>query len=111
MVADSGAIPLLVQMLQHGSPAETERAATVLANVAANGANEEIRERIAKAGAIPPLVRMLQGGTSGEKTYAAAALIVLATSPARRDEISRGECIPALVALLMMAPRSSQTMR
>jgi hypothetical protein len=99
MIAATGAIPRLVQLLGPGVPPAVQYgSAAVLMNLAAIA---DLRETIADAGAIPPLVRLLVGDRAEP---AAGALANLCGTPMNVDiqaAIAAAGAIPRLVQLML----------
>jgi hypothetical protein len=75
-IASAGAIPLLVQLVKPGSPADVQHDAARTLTVLS--ANSDRAASIATAGAIPPLAQLLRSDADdGIKAVAAEALVAI----------------------------------
>lgn len=98
-IAGVGAIPALVEWLDHPNLGPPPMAARALAELSSE--NEETQNTIAKAGAIVPLVAMLINGSVEEQRWAASAIAELAAANVSSQEvITEKGGIPPLVELL-----------
>ncbi|KAF1778089.1 Armadillo-type fold [Phytophthora cactorum] len=91
VIAQEGAIPPLVSLLQSGTSAQKQWSTYTLGNLAYNDDN---RVKITLEGAIAPLVKLLQTGTDAQKQWA--------YSNANRALIVEEEGISLLVTLGLM---------
>lgn len=98
VIADCGAITLLVDLL-HSADIETqENAVTALLNLSLNDNN---KTAIANAGAIEPLIHVLKTGTAEARENSAATLFSLSVFEENKVKIGRSGAIPPLVELLV----------
>ncbi|KAG1656678.1 hypothetical protein FOA52_016022 [Chlamydomonas sp. UWO 241] len=95
-IVAAGAIPALVHLLGHGSPAEVQESAAEVLGTLADYAGNTIAVAIADAGAIPLLVQLL-GPDSPDVVHETTALMTLA---ANSVAIAAAGAIPSLVRLL-----------
>lgn len=99
IIAEAGAIPFLVTLLNSPDPRIQENAVTALLNLSIHDNNKTL---IMAAGAIDSIVKVLQlGKTMEAKENAAAAIFSLSIIPEFRTIIgAHPRAIPALVGLL-----------
>ncbi|KAF8088839.1 hypothetical protein N665_0529s0035 [Sinapis alba] len=97
VIGNSGAIVLLVELLQSNDSATQENAVTALLNLSINDNNKSL---IAAAGAIEPLIHVLQNGSSEAKENAAATLFSLSVIEELKIKIGQSGAIGPLVDLL-----------
>ena len=95
-IAQAGAIPHLVALLESGDADGKASAAGALMNLA----SKDGMVAIAQNGGIPHLVALLESGNANGKYYAAGALMNLASNADIRVAIAQAGAIPHLVALL-----------
>ncbi|CAI9759504.1 unnamed protein product [Fraxinus pennsylvanica] len=97
VIADCGAISLLVNLL-HSTDAEVqENAVTALLNLSINDNN---KAAIGNANAIEPLIHVLQTGSPEAKSNSAATLFSLSVIEENKIKIGRSGAIKPLVDLL-----------
>ncbi|XP_065878260.1 U-box domain-containing protein 15-like [Euphorbia lathyris] len=97
LIANSGAIPPLVQLLECHDPMTQEQAVTALLNLSIDEAN---KRSIAREGAIPPIIDILQTGTEEARENSAAALFSLSMLDENKSLVGTLNGIPPLVNLL-----------
>ncbi|XP_020573975.1 U-box domain-containing protein 4-like [Phalaenopsis equestris] len=97
VIANCGAIPLLVVLLNSTDPKTQANAVTALLNLSINDNN---KIAIANADAIDPLVHVLETGNSEWKENSAARLFSLSVIEEYKVRIGRSGAIKPLVALL-----------
>ncbi|XP_022858899.1 U-box domain-containing protein 4-like [Olea europaea var. sylvestris] len=97
VIADCGAISILVNLL-HSTDAEVqENAVTALLNLSINDNN---KTAIGNANAIDPLIHVLQTGSPEAKSNSAATLFSLSVTEENKIKIGRSGAIKPLVDLL-----------
>ncbi|KAK8946034.1 U-box domain-containing protein 14 [Platanthera guangdongensis] len=96
-IAEAGAIPLLVELLQSPDPRTQEHAVTALLNLSINESN---KSSIVDAQAIPKIVQVLKNGSMEARENAAATLFSLSVIDANKITIGAAGAIPALIDLL-----------
>ncbi|KAH8061477.1 hypothetical protein JL722_4104 [Aureococcus anophagefferens] len=87
LIAEAGAIPLLVELLRDGTASGKEKSARALCSLAGNNRANQVQ--IVAAGAIPPLVELLRDGSAEAKLQAATALCYLAFNNDNKVAIAR----------------------
>ncbi|KAJ4975137.1 hypothetical protein NE237_000243 [Protea cynaroides] len=97
IIANCGAISLLVGLLQSPDTQTQENAVTALLNLSINDNNKSL---IANADAIDPLILVLQTGSSEAKENSAATLFSLSVIEENKVRIGRSGAIDPLVELL-----------
>ncbi|KAL9276022.1 U-box domain-containing protein [Drosera capensis] len=97
VIADGGAISLLIGLLHSTDPRTQENAVTALLNLSINDNN---KTAIADAGAIEPLIHVLQTGSPEAKENSAATLFSLSVMEENKMRIGRSGAIEPLVELL-----------
>ncbi|KAJ4981003.1 hypothetical protein NE237_031840 [Protea cynaroides] len=97
IIANCGAISLLVGLLHSTDTKIQENAVTALLNLSINDNNKTL---IANADAIDPLIHVLQTGSSEAKENSAATLFSLSVIEENKIRIGRSEAIKPLVELL-----------
>jgi len=97
VIANCGAISLLVDLLQSTDPKTQENAVTALLNLSINDNN---KIAIANANAIEPLIHVLQTGTPEARENSAATLFSLSVVEENKARIGRSGAIGPLVDLL-----------
>lgn len=97
VIANCGAISLLVDLLHSTDPKTQENAVTALLNLSINDNN---KIAIANANAIEPLIHVLQTGTPEAKENSAATLFSLSVVEENKAKIGRSGAIGPLVDLL-----------
>ncbi|KAL0912984.1 hypothetical protein M5K25_016409 [Dendrobium thyrsiflorum] len=97
VIANCGAIPLLVGHLNSTDPKTQENAVTALLNLSINDNN---KTAIANADAIEPLVHVLETGNPEAKENSAATLFSLSVIEENKVRIGRSGAIKPLVELL-----------
>ncbi|PKU85866.1 U-box domain-containing protein 4-like isoform X1 [Dendrobium catenatum] len=97
VIANCGAIPLLVGHLNSTDPKTQENAVTALLNLSINDNN---KTAIANADAIDPLVHVLETGNPEAKENSAATLFSLSVIEENKVRIGRSGAIKPLVELL-----------
>ncbi|KAL2897759.1 U-box domain-containing protein 4 [Bienertia sinuspersici] len=97
VIANCGAISLLVELLQSTDPKTQENAVTALLNLSINDNN---KITIANADAIEPLIHVLQTGTHEARENSAATLFSLSVIEENKSKIGRSGAIGPLVELL-----------
>ncbi|WCJ28931.1 U-box domain-containing protein 15 [Euphorbia peplus] len=97
LIANSGAIPPLVQLLACHDPMTQEQAVTALLNLSIDESN---KRSIAREGAIPPIIDILQTGTEEARENSAAALFSLSMLDENKALVGTLNGIPPLVNLL-----------
>ncbi|XP_010531283.1 PREDICTED: U-box domain-containing protein 4 [Tarenaya hassleriana] len=97
VIANCGAISLLVDLLYSSDSETQEHAVTALLNLSINDNN---KRAIADAGAIEPLIHVLQTGSSEAKENSAATLFSLSVIEENKIKIGRSGAIGPLVDLL-----------
>lgn len=105
-IAEAGAIPLLVELLQSPDPRTQEHAVTALLNLSINESN---KTSIVDAQAIPKIVQVLKNGSMEARENAAATLFSLSVIDANKITIGAAGAIPALIDLLCQgSPRGKK---
>ncbi|KAK8969004.1 U-box domain-containing protein 4 [Platanthera guangdongensis] len=97
VIANCGAIPVLVGLLHSTDPKTQENAVTALLNLSINDNN---KAAIANAEAIDPLIYVLETGNSEAKENSAATLFSLSVIEENKVRIGRSGAINPLVELL-----------
>lgn len=97
LIADSGGIPPLVQLLSHPHSKIQEQTVTALLNLSIDEANKRI---IAREGAIPSIIEILQNGTDKARENSAAALFSLSMLDENKELVGTLNGVPPLVGLL-----------
>lgn len=97
VIANCGAIPLLVGLLHSTDPKTQENAVTALLNLSINDNN---KAAIANADAIEPLIHVLETGNAEAKENSAATLFSLSVIEENKVRIGRSGAINPLVELL-----------
>lgn len=97
VIANCGAISLLVGLLHSTDPKTQENAVTALLNLSINDNN---KTAIANADAIDPLIHVLETGNPEAKENAAATLFSLSVIEENKVRIGRSRAIKPLVDLL-----------
>lgn len=96
-IAETGAIPLLVELLSSTDPRTQEHAVTALLNLSINDSN---KGTIVNAGAIPDIVDVLKNGSMEARENAAATLFSLSVIDENKVAIGAAGAVPALIKLL-----------
>ncbi|KAI9157003.1 hypothetical protein LWI28_015363 [Acer negundo] len=96
-IAETGAIPLLVELLSSTYSRTQEYAVTALLNLSINDSN---KGTIVNAGAIPDIVDVLKNGSMEARENAAATLFSLSVIDENKVAIGAAGAIPALIKLL-----------
>lgn len=97
VIANCGAITLLVELLRSEDPKIQENAVTALLNLSINDIN---KTAIANADAIGPLIEVLESGTPEAKENSAATLFSLSVIEENKIRIGRSGAVKPLVELL-----------
>ncbi|KAG6655904.1 U-box domain-containing protein 11-like [Carya illinoinensis] len=97
LIAESGAIPILVNLLTTEDVLTQENAVTSILNLSIFENNKGL---IMLAGAVPSIVQVLRNGSMEAKENAAATLFSLALADENKIIIGASGAIPALVELL-----------
>lgn len=97
LIAEAGAIPVLVSLLTSEDPLTQENAVTSILNLSIYENNKGL---IMLAGAIPSIVQVLRAGCMETKENAAATLFSLSLADENKIIIGASGAIPALVELL-----------
>ncbi|KAH9607281.1 hypothetical protein KSS87_001466 [Heliosperma pusillum] len=97
VIANCGAISLLVNLLRSTDPKTQENAVTALLNLSINDNN---KIAIGNADAIEPLIHVLQTGTPEARENSAATLFSLSVIEEHKSRIGRAGAIGPLVELL-----------
>ncbi|KAE9596084.1 hypothetical protein Lal_00031106 [Lupinus albus] len=97
VIANCGAINLLVDLLQSTDTVIQENSVTTLLNLSINDNN---KTAIANAGAIEPLIRVLETGSPEAKENSAATLFSISVIEENKIRIGRSGAIGPLVDLL-----------
>ncbi|XWS34513.1 hypothetical protein CRYUN_Cryun21dG0044700 [Craigia yunnanensis] len=97
LIADAGAIPVLVNLLTTDDVSLQEHAVTSILNLSIFENNKSL---IMLAGAIPSIVQVLRAGSMEARENAAATLFSLSLSDENKIIIGASGAIPALVDLL-----------
>lgn len=97
MIASSGGIPLLVQLLSYPDSRIQEHTVTALLNLSLDEAN---KRTIAREGAIPSIIEVLQNGKIEARENSAACLFSLSILDENKVAIGSLNGIPPLVELL-----------
>ncbi|KAL2341372.1 hypothetical protein Fmac_009312 [Flemingia macrophylla] len=98
LIAESGAVPVLVPLLRCSDPWTQEHAVTALLNLSLHEDNKML---ITNAGAVKSLIYVLKTGTETSKQNAACALLSLALVEENKSSIGASGAIPPLVSLLL----------
>ncbi|KAL5557727.1 hypothetical protein UlMin_033938 [Ulmus minor] len=97
LIANSGGIPPLVQLLSYPDSKIQEHAVTALLNLSIDDANKRL---IAREGAIPAIIEVLQSGNVEARENSAAALFSLSMVDENKNIVGLSNGIPPLVDLL-----------
>ncbi|CAH2076236.1 unnamed protein product [Thlaspi arvense] len=97
VIANCGAISLLVNLLYSHDSATQENAVTALLNLSISDNN---KKAIVDAGAIEPLIHVLENGGSEAKENSAAALFSLSVITENKIKIGRSGAVEPLVDML-----------
>lgn len=97
LIANAGAIPLLVQLLSYPDSGIQENAVTTLLNLSIDETNKKL---ISDEGAIPDIIEILQNGNREARENSAAALFSLSMLDENKVTIGLSDGIPPLVELL-----------
>ncbi|KAF7808772.1 U-box domain-containing protein 11-like [Senna tora] len=97
LIAEAGAIPVLVNLLTSEDVQTQENAVTSILNLSIYENNKGL---IMLAGAIPSIVQILRAGTMEARENAAATLFSLSLADENKIIIGASGAIPALVELL-----------
>lgn len=97
LIANSGGIPPLVQLLSYPDSKIQEHAVTALLNLSIDEANKKL---IAREGAIPAIIEVLQNGSIEARENSAAALFSLSILDENKMIVGLSNGIPPLVDLL-----------
>ncbi|OMO60576.1 Armadillo [Corchorus capsularis] len=97
LIADAGAIPVLVNLLTTDDGSLQEHAVTSILNLSIYENNKSL---IMLAGAIPSIVQVLRAGSMEARENAAATLFSLSLADENKIIIGASGAIPALVDLL-----------
>ncbi|GMJ13317.1 PLANT U-BOX PROTEIN10 [Hibiscus trionum] len=97
LIADAGAIPVLVNLLTTDDVSLQEHAVTSILNLSIFENNKSL---IMLAGAIPSIVQVLRAGSMEARENAAATLLSLSLADENKIIIGASGAIPALVDLL-----------
>ncbi|KAL2904720.1 U-box domain-containing protein 10 [Bienertia sinuspersici] len=97
LIAEAGAIPVLVNLLTSDDELTQENAVTSILNLSIYEHNKEL---IMLAGAIPSIVQVLRNGSMEARENAAATLFSLSLADENKIIIGASGAIPALVELL-----------
>ncbi|XP_024020108.1 U-box domain-containing protein 15 [Morus notabilis] len=97
LIAKSGGIPPLVQLLSYPDSKIQEHAVTALLNLSIDEANKKI---IAREGAIPAIIQVLEKGNIEARENSAAALFSLSIIDENKMIVGLSNGIPPLVDLL-----------
>ncbi|XP_050232773.1 U-box domain-containing protein 15-like [Mercurialis annua] len=96
LIANNGAIPLLVRLLSYHDSVVQEQTVTALLNLSIDEANKRL---IAREGGIPPIIEILQTGTVEARENSAAALFSLSMLDENKALVGILKGIPPLVKL------------
>ncbi|XP_072990587.1 U-box domain-containing protein 4-like [Typha latifolia] len=97
VIANCGAISLLVDLLYSSDPQTQENAVTALLNLSINGNN---KTAIANASVVDPLIHVLETGNPEAKENSAATLFNLSGNDEIKAKIGRSGAIRPLVELI-----------
>ncbi|GKU90193.1 hypothetical protein SLEP1_g4221 [Rubroshorea leprosula] len=97
LIAEAGAIPILVNLLTTEDVTTQEHAVTSILNLSIYENNKSL---IMLAGAIPSIVQVLRAGSMEARENAAATLFSLSLADENKITIGASGAIPALVDLL-----------
>ncbi|PIN25997.1 Ubiquitin--protein ligase [Handroanthus impetiginosus] len=97
LLAEAGAIPILVNLLTSDDAQIQDNAVTSILNLSIYDSNKEL---IMHANAIPSIVQVLRAGSMEAKENAAATLFSLSLADENKIIIGASGAIPALVDLL-----------
>ncbi|KAL9282053.1 U-box domain-containing protein 15 [Arabidopsis thaliana] len=97
LIANAGAIPLLVQLLSYPDSGIQENAVTTLLNLSIDEVNKKL---ISNEGAIPNIIEILENGNREARENSAAALFSLSMLDENKVTIGLSNGIPPLVDLL-----------
>lgn len=96
VVRASGAIPIMVGLLQNMDSDLKEKASGAIAQLSYDAAN---REAIVEAGAIPVLINLLRGEPEELREFAAECLLNFAEDPFYRRQVREAYSIPSFLAI------------
>ncbi|KAJ6836397.1 U-box domain-containing protein 2 [Iris pallida] len=97
VVRNSGAIPVLIGLMRHGSSDDLREKA--LRAISQLSYEEENREAMEEEGAIRLLIDLVNGDSDDLREYAAEALICFAEEPRYRERVSEIFEIPSFLAI------------
>jgi len=97
LIAESGGISPLVQLLSYPDSKIQEHAVTALLNLSIDEAN---KKHISRKGAIPAIIEVLQKGSIEARENSAAALFSLSMLDENKETVGISDGIPPLVDLL-----------
>lgn len=97
LIAEAGAIPILVNLLTSEDGEVQENAVTSILNLSIYDNNKSL---IMLAGAVPSIVQVLRAGTTEARENAAATIFSLSLGDENKIIIGASGAIPALVELL-----------
>lgn len=97
LIAEAGAIPILINLLTSNDELIQENAVTSILNLSIYETNKEL---IMLAGATPSIVQVLRNGSTESRENAAATLFSLSLADENKIIIGASGAIPALVELL-----------
>ncbi|KAF5745808.1 U-box domain-containing protein 15 isoform 1 [Tripterygium wilfordii] len=97
VIANNGAIPILVKLLFYPDSQIQEHAVTSLLNLSIDEANKRL---IAREGAIPAIIEVLQNGMDAARENSAASLFSLSVLDENKVLVGSLNGIPPLVDLL-----------
>ncbi|KAL8137497.1 hypothetical protein V2J09_003498 [Rumex salicifolius] len=97
LIAEAGAIPVLINLLTSSDLQIQENAVTSVLNLSIYESNKEL---IMLAGAIPSIVQVLRNGSTEARENAAATLFSLSLADENKIIIGASGAIPELVELL-----------
>ena len=106
LIAEAGAIPLLVELLRDGSADAKEQAAAALCNLAYH--NVANQAAIAEAGGVPPLVELLRDGSAEANRWATGALRSIAQN-SDANAVAIALAVGSLEALVELVRHGSVT--
>ncbi|PKA58205.1 U-box domain-containing protein 4 [Apostasia shenzhenica] len=96
VIRDSGAIPLLIDILREGNSDLREKAMGTVVQLSYDGMN---RRALAESGGIPLLIGLLKGDSEEVKDYAAEALICYSEDDVFRECVVEAFDIPSFLAV------------
>lgn len=105
-IGAAGAIPVLIDLLCHGTPIGKKDAATAIFNLSIYQGN---KVRAVRAGIVGPLMRLLKDSGGGMVDEALAILAILASHQEGKVAIGQAEPIPVLVEMIRTgSPRNRE---